>query len=340
MVARDPQRLLPPPVGALPADLAVAVSLVILTDLAALLPIVRETPLRVILGLPLVLFVPGYVLVAALFPAAGDPPEGTGEAGGRRSIDGTERVALSFATSIAITPLLGLVLNVTPVGIRLVPVLLALSAFTLVAVGVAAVRRWALPPEERFAVTFSAWLTVGRAELLDPESRIDATVNIVMVASLVLAAASVGYAVAIPQQDEALTEFYLLTRGAGDELVAADYPTEFVAGEATPLVVGIGNHEHETVDYDVVVVLQRVAVVGNNTTRMVEERELDRFGVTVAPNETWTTDYEVQPTMTGERLRLAFLLYRTGVPPEPTMANAYRSAHLWVNVTGSASGRK
>jgi len=62
-----------------------------------------------LLAILLVLFVPGYVLVAALFPRNGD-------------IDWIERVALAFGLSIAVVPLLGLLLNFTPFGIRPVPV--------------------------------------------------------------------------------------------------------------------------------------------------------------------------------------------------------------------------
>src|SRR5438034_9957229 len=61
------------------------------------------------LAILLVLFVPGYVLTAALFPASYDPA--------KLDIDWIERIALSFGLSIAIVPLLGLLLNFTPFGI-------------------------------------------------------------------------------------------------------------------------------------------------------------------------------------------------------------------------------
>ena len=292
MAERDLRLLAPRPVRELPADLVAVVALVVVADLAALLPVVSETPLRVIFGLPVVLFLPGYVFVAALFPEAGEAPEeaeaaavsgrDAGTTGERRGIDGVERVALSFGTSIAISPLIGLALNFTPWGIRLVPILASLSAFTLLAVAVAAVRRWGIPEEERFRVPYRAWLAAGWSELRSPPTRLDAALNVLVVASLLLAVGSVAYAVTVPRQGEAFTEFYLLTRGEDGELVAADYPTEFVRGEAKPVVVGIGNHEHETVAYEVVVLLQDVEFVGNNSTRVVDERELGRFGATVA----------------------------------------------------------
>ena len=116
-----------------PGDLAAALAWTGLALLAVYLPVVNQTPLRVLFGLPLVLFVPGYVLIAALFPRNDD-------------LDWLERVALSFGLSIAVVPLIGLVLNYTPWGIRLDPVLVSLSAFVLVMAVAATVRRLTLPP--------------------------------------------------------------------------------------------------------------------------------------------------------------------------------------------------
>ncbi len=337
-------RLLPPTLRELPADLAATAALTALTVLAALAPGISETPLRVALGLPFVLFLPGYALVAALFPERGEGPvdeagaaRGADEPPSRRGgIDGIERVALSFGLSIAVVPLVGLVLNFTPWGIRLVPILLSVGGFTLAAVAVAAVRRRELPPDERFAVPYRGWYAAGRAELLEPDSRADAALNVLLAASVVLALASVGYAVAVPRPGESFTEFYLLTEDDDGELVAADYPTELAVGDAAPVVIGIGNQEHEPVRYAVVVLLQDVRFVGNET---VVERsdELDRWAVELAHNETRHRTYAVAPTFAGDRLRLLFLLYRGGeVPAEPTVADAYRETHLWVNVSAAA----
>jgi uncharacterized membrane protein len=356
----DLRLLLPEPVRRLPADLAAVVALVVLTNLAVLLPVIRETPLRVVLGLPFVLFVPGYAFIAALFPEAGESPmadagessESAEEADDRSGIDGIERVALSFGLSIAVVPLIGLVLNFTPWGIRLVPILVSVSAFTFVAAGIGAVRRWELPEEERFRVPYREWINAGRAELLEPESRGDAALNVVLVFSIVLATASVGYAVAVPKQGEQFSELYLLTEGE-DGLVADDYPTEFVAGEPRSLVVGIGNHEHETIQYTVVAEIQRVEIerenvstpegtvvndsagVRNVSISVLETREVARFEPELDHNETWTRPHEVETTLTGDRLRLTYMLYRGDPPADPTVDDAYRSVWLWVNVSES-----
>jgi len=85
------------------------------------------TVLRYVFGSLFVLYLPGYVLVQALYPS-------------ERELSPLERLALSIGLSLAVVPLLGLLLNYTPWGIRLTPVALTLYAFT-VSVGVLAAYR-------------------------------------------------------------------------------------------------------------------------------------------------------------------------------------------------------
>jgi uncharacterized membrane protein len=70
-------------------DLALVIFLTLLCIPFVLIPPLNETLVRLILGLPLVLFLPCYSLIATLFPRKDD-------------LDGIERVALSFGLSIAI----------------------------------------------------------------------------------------------------------------------------------------------------------------------------------------------------------------------------------------------
>lgn len=371
--------MLPRPVRTLPADLAAVLVLVGLTNLAVLAPVLRETQLRIPLGLVFVLFVPGYAFIAALFPEAGDSPtasaaetdadaasdadadpdatwgstsswgsdaaeprnaahetavdaDGDGRYGvGRSGIDGIERVALSFGLSIAITPLLGLVLNFTPWGIRLVPIMLAVSGFTIAATAAAAGRRRALPEDERFRVPYRSWYAAGRSELLEPDSRGDALLNVLLVASVLLAVGSVSFAVVVPPDGEQFSAVYVLTEDDDGELVADGYPAEFTRGESEEIVVGVDNHEHRPVDYTVVLVEQRVTEDGNETV-VEEQRELERFETRLEHNESWHHPHDVAPTMTGEDIRLVWLLYPDEVPDEVSTETTEYHVHLWVDV--------
>ena len=339
-------QLLPRPLRQLPADLAAVVLLVVTTVIAVLVPVVNETPLRIVLGLPFMLFLPGYAFIAALFPEGSSSISSDADTGSDgenddldkdawlspKKIDGIERAALSFGVSIAISPLIGLVLNFTPLGIRLVPVTLSISAFTLIMAGVAAERRWTLPGEKRFRVPYREWCTGLHTAVLQPEIQVDKVLNVILVVSLLLAVSSVAYAVMVPKQGESFTEFYLLTENESGDLMADEYPQNFTVGESQSVVVGINNHEHRSMNYSIVVELQCVQFT-NNSTQVLEEETLDRFSPSVDSNGTWRQRQSIEPTLTGDRLRLVYLLYQGEPPREPSVDEAYRETHLWINVT-------
>ena len=74
--------------------------------------------LRWVLGSVFVLVIPGYVTVEALFPKG-------------RELDGIDRFALSVGMSLILVMLVGLLLNYTPFGIRLTPIVISLTIFTI-----------------------------------------------------------------------------------------------------------------------------------------------------------------------------------------------------------------
>jgi len=323
----------------LPADLVAVVVLAIGTTFAILLPVVNESPIRILLGLLFVLFLPGYAFVAALFPAEPDSAALTDETGdetaggNRRTIDGIERAALSFALSIPVVSLLGLGLSLTPFGVGLASVLPTLITVTLVLTGIAAHRRRLLPEEERFSVPYRSWLEIFRRSLFEPGSRTELVLNVALAGSILIAILAVSVAVAAPGEGEPNTEFYLLTENESGELVADEYPVNLTVDGTEQLVLGIENHEQEPSRYTVVGELQRVDIDGNETT-IVESVELDRFNTDLDAGETWREARTIRPTLSGDRLRLVYLLYRGAPPDEPSLDSAYRSVHLWVTVRG------
>ena len=81
--------------------------------------------IRYVLGTVFILWLPGYTFIKALFPTQ-VPVKTSSE-----NLDSIERVALSIGLSLALVPIVGLLLNYTPWGIRLEPVTLSLTALTL-----------------------------------------------------------------------------------------------------------------------------------------------------------------------------------------------------------------
>jgi uncharacterized membrane protein len=106
-----------------------------------LFPLVAFTNggVRIAFGLLFALFFPGYALISAIFPK-------------RDKLGGIERLALSFGLSIAIVPLIGLILNFTPWGIELYPIVISVTIFILAASVVGWYRQRKLEHAQRFKV--------------------------------------------------------------------------------------------------------------------------------------------------------------------------------------------
>jgi len=81
--------------------------------------------IRYVLGTVFILWLPGYTFIKALFPTQ-VPVKTSSE-----NLDTIERIALSIGLSLALVPIVGLLLNYTPWGIRLTPITLSLAALTL-----------------------------------------------------------------------------------------------------------------------------------------------------------------------------------------------------------------
>ncbi len=99
---------------------------------------------RYVFGSALVLFLPGYALIEALYPkrGGGSQVERVGLVKAEMDDDLT-RFALSIGLSLAIVPLTGLVLNYTPFGIRLLPVTISIAGLTVAFLLLALVRKHA-----------------------------------------------------------------------------------------------------------------------------------------------------------------------------------------------------
>ncbi|AFO55402.1 MULTISPECIES: DUF1616 domain-containing protein [unclassified Natrinema] len=344
----SPWRLLPRPVRDVPADLAAIIALVVATDLAVFAPVVRDTWLRVPLGFAFVLFGPGYAFVAALFPerptrsgrgsdTTGDGDECEADPVRFRPLDGpltdAERAVLSVASSIAIVPLLGLAIHFAPVAIRLRSIAVVLSAVTVAMALVATARRRSIPPEARFRTPYRRWSVAAQTALFDPDSRAETGLAILVATTLVLAVGGVGYVVTAPQHGETFTEVAVLTDTDGDP--TDDVPSSAADDGTEGVVVTLENNERRTVSYTVVAVAQRIAFdAGSGTATVLEQNELRRFEPRLAHGETWTHSHDIEPTLTGDTIRVAWLVYADAdVPATPTLENADYSTHRWLNAS-------
>jgi uncharacterized membrane protein len=247
--------------------------------------------LRIVLGLPLVLFFPGYVLMSALFPR-------------RSALDRIEKVALSFGMSIAVVPLIGLVLNYTPWGIRLYPILISLAVFIVALSAIGWYRQLHLPEAEKPSLKVEF-----KKITLAAQSRSDKVLTAVLVVAIIGAIGTLAYVVAMPRSGEKFTEFYIL----GQNGKAEDYPTQLSLGESGNVIVGIINHEQATTNYAVGVTIDGVSTGTIGPIVLVNEEKSER-----------TVSFK--PQKTGDKQEVEFLLYQNGQEQNS------ESLHLWVDV--------
>jgi len=308
-----------------PWDLVAASAVAAGVAAAPRVPQIGEAPLRPLVGLALLFFLPGYAVVAILFPHrdAVAVPDRVATVGAAR------RVALSFAASLAALPPLALVWWTVDGRVELIPA--ALAGFVCLASLVAWARRAALPPAQRFSPSVTPWVRAGYRSL-SAGPRADRALNTVVLLSVLFATIAVGYAVAVPTDGESYSGLYLATEDDDRGVVAGDYPSEFARNESRELVVGVRNRERARTDYTVVVEIQQVST-DDGAASVRSERELHRFEFALGAAEDWQRVHEVTPATVGDLQRLQYYLYRGDAPADPTAASAYRTTHVWINVS-------
>ena len=181
--------------------------------------------IRIILGLPFVLFFPGYVLLSALFPR-------------KENLSEIERLALDFGLSLAVVPLLGLVLNYTPWGINPNSILYSLSGFVIIFSIIAWFRQRKLTDSETpsFRIEFTWW---GKKSLLEK------ILSVVLVFVIIGSIGALVYSIAVPKVDERYTEFSVLN----SEGQAKDYPEQLLLGNTGKVNLVIANRELQDTTY-------------------------------------------------------------------------------------------
>lgn len=291
--------------------------------------------LRVILGLPALLFIPGYILIFALFPTTYDG----------KGIDIIERIALSFGLSIAVVPLLGLGLNYTPWGIRLIPILTALIAFISI-IGLVALFRWfKTSANKRFIIDYDFHLP-------KTENRLDQALTLILAISILVAIISLVYVIVIPKTGETFTEFYLL----GPDGIADNYPKNMSLGENRSVIVGVVNHEYKQMNYTIEIWAVNQSLIFNETSQenetmyhhmwYLDAKHIQLNHTPVDIEGEWQPQWEYNWTFSLKQkgmYKLCFLLYLNSNESyqkekdyvsiaEEKINDAYREVHLWISV--------
>ncbi|OLE59407.1 MAG: hypothetical protein AUG17_02855 [Crenarchaeota archaeon 13_1_20CM_2_53_14] len=262
-----------------------------------------------ILGILLILFVPGYLLVATLFPRAGELAWST-------------RLALSCALSITVVPIIGLVLNYTVFGLSVDSVVGSLAGYSLLVGWGAYFRRVRLPVESRLSAQINLeWPKWSEYTFSDRVQTIALTL------AVVAAISAVAYLASTPRPGASYTQFFIL----GPNGNASGYPTHLNVSEASTTSIGVTNHEQGATDYGVRVDLVGVVIRYNNSANISEAIEVNRtaliwFNFTLAKDNNWVTRYTYRINSPG-LWKIQFLLFKDG-----DFSSVYRQAYFYVAV--------
>jgi uncharacterized membrane protein len=271
--------------------------------LLALVLLGEQTPLlqllRLLLGLAYVLYVPGYCLAAALFPRIDD-------------LGGIERLGLSLGLSVAIVPLLALLLDRLPWGLQLWPILLGEYGVIILCSAVAVGRRMRAKPGRAYAPELSWRLRPWWRSLAQLERRIYALVA----GTLLIAVLCSTWVLLVPAPDSFMTEFYIL----GEQGRAEDYPRQTVPGQQIAITAGISNHERAAAGY-------RIEVWASDRWNAAQRVLLAQQGpITLAPGQEQRLPISWRTPALGDDQSVELLLFRDGV------SAPYRRLQLWVDV--------
>jgi len=325
MVSSPPKRSL-----SFSPDLGIALLWSVLMAFVVTLPVVRETPLRTLVAGPYLLVVPGYALVAVLFPSKGE-------------LSLFKRGVFSLGASIVVTLLWGVVLAGTPWGLTQITLLsegVLIIGLTLAAEYRREVINQEYPQEQKDEKQTEMGSRFGdQNSPADPFASVTAALrqawnhrnmvgggNRVLQAAIVVAVlASVGataYAIGTPLPSERYTELSVV----GPNGTVDGIPSNASAGESVALTVDINNSEHRAMTYGLQTQL--------NTTEDV--RVLNTETIELTHDETSTRTIRVEMPDDPGRVSVQILLFKDAPSHNPVdPETAYRSVRVVIQLANS-----
>ncbi len=204
--------------------------------------------LRIILSIPIIIFIPGYLLFYALFPEKSE-----------KVFDVVERIALGVGISIGIVPFFGIFLYIFTRFQKpeqaLLPIIFTLEAFIFIVGTIAIIRWFHTPPENRY---------IPKINISIPkhETKFDKLLTTLLILCVIITVSLVIYVGLTPKQEEHFTEFYIL----GSNQVAYNYSINLTTLQNATVTLGIVNHENRNMNYSIEVWLSNQTIKFNAST--------------------------------------------------------------------------
>lgn len=287
-------------------DLIFTPIFIILSIIFILIPPFNQTFLKIFFALPLLLFLPGYMFIAVMFPKRGE-------------LGAIERFTLSIGLSIAITVFDGFALNYTRWGFRPNSITISLSIIIMVLLLLISIQRWRYK-EESFSFSYSDITSfLNSLRNRDPETGADHDQDLekmlmkTMIIAILIVSIMLIYA-KFTSEPEKFTSLYIL----GENGTADNYTTEINIGEPSSILVGIENYEYALVNY-------KLRVIFGGKTLREDSINLDH-GSKWLNNITFTPELTPSIAFAGtNKSKLELQLFKDN--------KSYRSVHLLVNTS-------
>nr|WP_319374372.1 DUF1616 domain-containing protein [uncultured Methanobacterium sp.] len=222
----------------LPMNLVTFIVLSILMIITVLVPPLNKTSLWMIPGSLFVCFIPGYLLLAVMFPKNDD-------------LELIERIALGFGASLILTSLIGLAFNYTPWSIRLELILIVLAVFSIIFCLITFIRIKKLPLERRLHIP-----------------KLEKLLSIFLIICIILTIGTTAYTFLKPgsiqtdANESNFTDFHI----KGVDVNASNYTLNLTSGTKKNLTMVLVNREGSTVNYRLVVQVNNTILKQENIT--------------------------------------------------------------------------
>lgn len=303
--------------------------------------LIQNILIRTLLGLPFLLFFPGYSLLLVLFP-------------NRSEIEIIERIGLSFGISMAITPLSVFILYIVSFSLDITLIITILSILNIIFSIIGYYRRQhSSTPYLPFSFMSSLSKELFKFKDSDNQDRLSSILLIVSIFLIIIVVFSVMMS---PPQGESYSEFMIFGNGYS----VSNYPTNITINDTNEVIIGINNHEHRLINYTVEIWLLNNS--DDNITDIHSLYFMDNISLTVENSENSFQNDNLMPqisiffnftiNVTGH-YKLWFILYEDKVPSLPhephrfdnfintaavqrifdSVDNKYQSLNLNLNIT-------
>lgn len=278
------------------AWIAVGALLLLCSILAA--PLQIFAPVRLLLGLLYLLYIPGYCIGVALFPRHDDLTE-------------MERMGISLGLSVASVPLVALLLNSLPWGLGLWPIYSGVMGVILLASTVALWRRERIPAAARYRFPAPRRALQNSTRTAQRFWRAALGLGVMVALALV-------WLFFTPSSGMRTTEFYLVEQDA----LLAELMDAVPVDEPLEATIGIANRGRRSQTYHVEIWVS--SAPDSEQGELVGRAgpfHLDAHQV-IQPTVSW------QMPGAGNQQAVKLLLFSSAQPgPDP-----YRTLQLWVDV--------